>query len=84
MKGAELFAARLRRLRQEAGLTLQALADQAGMHRESVAQLERRRRKPTWASVLALADALGVSLEAFRDRPKERKPDARKRKQQRR
>jgi transcriptional regulator with XRE-family HTH domain len=70
---AEIFASRLRRLRQEAGLTIQALADRAGMHRESVAQLERGRRKPTWASVLALADALDVSLEAFRDRPDDRK-----------
>jgi transcriptional regulator with XRE-family HTH domain len=63
-------------LRQETGLTIQALADRAGMHRESVAQLERGRRKPTWASVLALADALDVSLEMFRDRPKGRKPEA--------
>jgi transcriptional regulator with XRE-family HTH domain len=62
----EGFAERLRQLRQEAGLTLQALADKAGMHRESVAQLERNRRQPAWESVLALADALGVSTEAFR------------------
>jgi transcriptional regulator with XRE-family HTH domain len=53
------------------------------MHRESIAQLERGRRKPTWASVLAIADALGVSLEAFRDRPEASKPNARKRTQKR-
>jgi transcriptional regulator with XRE-family HTH domain len=71
-----MFASNLRRLRREAGLTLQALGDRAGMHRESVAQLERGRRRPTWASALALADALGVSLDLFRDRPEDRKADA--------
>jgi transcriptional regulator with XRE-family HTH domain len=63
---AELFAERLRQLRQAAGLTIQALADRAGMHREGVAQLERNKRRPGWESVCALADALGVSTETFR------------------
>jgi transcriptional regulator with XRE-family HTH domain len=65
----QTFAERLRQLRQEAGLTLQALADKAGMHRESIAQLERNRRRPTWETVLTLADTLGVSTEAFRPEP---------------
>jgi transcriptional regulator with XRE-family HTH domain len=77
------FAERLRQLRQEAGLTLQALADKAGMHRESVAQLERNRRQPTWDSVQALADALGLSVEAFRvekvaEKPAPKKPQKKK------
>jgi transcriptional regulator with XRE-family HTH domain len=78
--GAEMFASSLRRLRQEAGLTIQALADKAGMHLESVAQLERGRRRPTWESVLALADALGISVEAFRDRPEELEAKKRRKK----
>jgi transcriptional regulator with XRE-family HTH domain len=62
----EGFAERLRQLRQEAGLTIQALADKAGLHREGVAQLERNRRQPTWETVIALADALDISTEEFR------------------
>jgi transcriptional regulator with XRE-family HTH domain len=59
----------LRQLRQEAGLTIRDLADKSGMHRESISQLERNRRQPTWESVLILADTLGVSTEAFRPGP---------------
>jgi transcriptional regulator with XRE-family HTH domain len=61
------FSRKLKALREERGLTQQQLADQAGMHRFGVAKLERGEREPTWATVQALAKALGVSCEAFTD-----------------
>jgi transcriptional regulator with XRE-family HTH domain len=65
MVAEETFGARLRRLREEAGLTQQELAERAGMHRFGVAKLERDERQPSWATVQALARALGVNCLAF-------------------
>jgi transcriptional regulator with XRE-family HTH domain len=81
------FAGRLRELREQAGLTQSGLADKAGLTREGIAQLETGRRKPAWETVLAIAQALGVSCEAFTvppastakaapGRPAKAKPDA--------
>jgi transcriptional regulator with XRE-family HTH domain len=67
--GDPRFARRLKELREGAGLTQQQLGDQAGMHKLSVAKLEQAIREPSWATVQALADALGVSTEAFRQEP---------------
>jgi transcriptional regulator with XRE-family HTH domain len=61
------FGGRLRELREAAGLTQQALADLAGMHRQGVNKLEMGEREPTWASVKALCRALGVRCTAFED-----------------
>jgi DNA-binding XRE family transcriptional regulator len=68
------FAAKLKELRERAGMTQPALAERVGMNRFSIAQLEQGRRKPTWETVQALSDALGVSCEAFREPPAERAP----------
>lgn len=65
-----LFGARLRELREAAGLSRKGLAEQAGMKSEAgIRDLEQGRRQPTWETVQALADALGVSVEAFREEP---------------
>jgi DNA-binding XRE family transcriptional regulator len=61
------FAVTLARLRESAGLTLQDLGDAAGLSRQRVHQLETGAVKPTWAVVQALATALDVSTEVFRD-----------------
>jgi transcriptional regulator with XRE-family HTH domain len=66
---AEWFAGRLRELRGEAGLTQEQLAEKAGVKRDAVARWERGTREPSWSNVVALADALGVSTEAFRHEP---------------
>jgi transcriptional regulator with XRE-family HTH domain len=65
----EEFAARLRELREERGWTQAELAVKAGVSAAAVAQWERARFEPTWSNVVALADALGVSTEAFRQAP---------------
>ncbi len=67
--GEPRFARRLKELRERAGLTPERLGDKAGMHKLSVAKLEQGIREPSWATVQALADALGVGCEAFREEP---------------
>ncbi len=67
---AEWFAGRLRELRTEAGLTQEQLAEMAGVQRDAVARWERGTREPSWGNVVALADALGVSCDAFRQEPR--------------
>src|SRR5437016_9514410 len=59
------FAARLKSLREAAGITQQELATRAGMHKLGVAKLEQGLREPTWATVQALAKALGVTVLDF-------------------
>ncbi len=66
---ADWFPARLRELRVQAGLTQEQLADKAGVKRDAVARWERGAREPSWSNVIALADALGVSTEQFRQEP---------------
>jgi transcriptional regulator with XRE-family HTH domain len=66
------FADRLKELREWAGLSQQSLADRSGMTREGIAQLETRRRKPSWESVIALCQALGVGCDAFTTPPGDR------------
>jgi len=60
-----LFHRRLKQLREATGLTQKELAERAGLHPIGVSQLEIGRRGPTWESACRLADALGVSLDAF-------------------
>ena len=55
------FGARLRRLREAAGLTQEELAGEAGLTAKAVSLLERgERRRPYPHTVRALADALGL------------------------
>jgi transcriptional regulator with XRE-family HTH domain len=65
--GGELpnFASRLQALRADAGLTQQQLGERAGIHKLTVAKLEQGIREPSWATVLSLANALGVDCTAF-------------------
>jgi len=68
------FAAQLKRLREQAGLNQDELAERAALYKFSVAKLEQGVREPTWATVLALAAALGVGVEAFALPPAEEAP----------
>lgn len=63
------FAGRLKELREAARLSQAALAERAGLYVFSVAKLEQGVREPAWSTVLALANALGVSVAAFVARP---------------
>jgi DNA-binding XRE family transcriptional regulator len=61
------FPVRLRELRATAGLTVQELAESAGLTRQAVHNYESGARHPTWDAVQKLAAALGVSTDVFRD-----------------
>ncbi len=57
------FGARIRVLRQQKGLTQEALALQAGLDRTYVGGVERGERNISLQNVAKLATALGVSLD---------------------
>jgi transcriptional regulator with XRE-family HTH domain len=52
----------LKRVREERGLTQEALAKKAGIHRVYVAQIEGRTKTPSLGMLEKLAKALGVKL----------------------
>ena len=49
------------RLRREAGLTQEQLAERCGLSQQYLSGLERGRRNPTIVTLYELANALGVS-----------------------
>jgi transcriptional regulator with XRE-family HTH domain len=55
------FGLRLLRLREDAGLTQEALATASGLHWTYVGQIERGERNLTYKNVLKLARGLGVA-----------------------
>jgi len=52
----------IKRLRQEQGLTQEALAKKAGVHRVYVAQIEGQTKVPSLATLEKLAKALRVKV----------------------
>jgi transcriptional regulator with XRE-family HTH domain len=61
------FGSSLRGLREAGALTLADLGDAAGLSRQRVHQLEAGTHRPRWDEVQALAAALSVSTDTFRD-----------------
>ncbi len=57
------FAARVRLLRHQRGWSLERLSRLCGVSRSMLSQIERGDANPTVAVALALATALGVSLD---------------------
>ena len=67
---ASTFGARLRRLREAKGLTLQQVADEAGCTKAYVWELEMREgQRPSAERVRGLAKALGVTMEDIMGEP---------------
>lgn len=56
------LAGQLRLRRLQAGLTLEALADSAGISTSFLAYLETNKKKPSLATVAKLATALGIPV----------------------
>ena len=61
------FCDMLRDLREKAGLTQEALARKANLSLGFIHKLENGKVNPSWATVKALAKALGVKCAAFED-----------------
>lgn len=61
----QTFARNLRRERERAGLSQEALADDAGLHRNAVALLEAGRRDVKLSTVAKLAKALDTDASAL-------------------
>ena len=49
-------------MRERDGRSQEALAHDAGLTVTSLARIERAQANPTWTTVAAIAEALGVSL----------------------
>jgi transcriptional regulator with XRE-family HTH domain len=58
----KVFAAALRKARNELGLSQEELADEARVHRTYVGQLERAEKNVSIDSMQKLADAVGKPL----------------------
>jgi transcriptional regulator with XRE-family HTH domain len=54
------FGARLRELREQQGLTIEALADQAGVGARQIARVEAGRASPSLLWLLDVATGLGL------------------------
>jgi len=61
------FAERLRELRDALGLSEAKLAKASGVSFASIHEYGMGRRKPSFAAVVKIARALGVTCEAFAD-----------------
>ena len=62
---ATAFGEVMRGFREKAGLSQEALADRAGLHRTYVSMLERGKRNATLLVVSMLAAALAVTMTAM-------------------
>ena len=60
MELAQLFGSNVRRARQDRGLTLEVLADEAGLTYSYVGQIERGQRNPSLRAVEQIARVLKV------------------------
>ena len=63
---------RIRELRRKNGLTLQYVADQAGISVGFLSQVERDKATPSLGTLASLASALGVEIDWFIATPKPR------------
>src|SRR5262245_1595453 len=64
-KAAMKFGEKLKELREAADLSQQQLGETAGVTLHTVRNYEQGQRQPSWAAVVKLSRALGVSTEEF-------------------
>jgi transcriptional regulator with XRE-family HTH domain len=68
------LASRVRALRKQRGWSLDRLGRASGVSRSMLSQIERNDANPTVAVALAIASALGVTLDDLATPPEERSP----------
>jgi transcriptional regulator with XRE-family HTH domain len=56
------LAKRIRELRKKRGLSQEAFADHAGLHRVAVGWIEQGRRVPSLKTLVKISQGLGISL----------------------
>jgi len=54
----------IRRARKKAGLSQEAVADKAGLHRTYISLVERNKKSPTLETLFRICQAIGVSAAA--------------------
>lgn len=74
MKGRELVAWNMRKLRTAQKLTQERLADDAGLARTHVGEIERAEKSVTVDVLDKLAEVLGVPVSALLQAPAEGEP----------
>jgi len=63
-----MFGESIKKIRERRDISQETLADLMGMHRNTVALLERGERNPSLETIRRLAKALGVSPGKFFDK----------------
>ena len=66
------LAANIKRLRNEQGVSQEALADLAHLHRTYIGSIERQERNLSLDNVERIARALGVHITALLTEPREK------------
>ena len=64
------FAEKIKKMRQEKKISLQELADLSGVSKSMISKIEREEKKPTLQVAAQIAEALGTTLSALLDEPK--------------
>lgn len=59
----EVFSARLKKLRQECGLTIEEFANEVGVSKSSIGYYENQNRLPDIATAARMAEVLGVTAD---------------------
>ena len=76
MRLLQVFSKNLRKYRKESGLSQEAFANKAGLHRTYISALERGKRSVALDNIEKIADALGIDAYLlFIDIPNETSTD---------
>ena len=76
MRLLQVFLKNLRKYRNESGLSQEAFANKAGLHRTYISALERGKRSVALDNIEKIADALGIDAYLlFIDIPNETSTD---------
>ena len=68
------FGASLRKARQRAGLSQEALGDNSGLHRTYIGSIERGERNVSLVNIVRIAEALGLEpADLLHDLPSNKK-----------
>lgn len=64
------FSEKIKEMRQEKKISLQELADLSGVSKSMISKIEREEKNPTLQVAAQIAEALGTTLSALLDEPK--------------